>query len=77
MRILLFALSLIALGGIGLIFPAAIWFPVVVAIVSTVIWLYFSLRDAELERGSGPPELDDGTLLNVGTDANADHGSHG
>ena len=42
-------------GAIWLVFPATVWFAIFGAIVSTGLWLYVSLRDADASRGYGPP----------------------
>ena len=77
MPTLLFAASLIALAALGLLFPAAFWFSIAGAIVVTGVWLYFSLRNPALDLRSGPPDLEDSTLLNIGADADINDGSHG
>ena len=60
MRNLIFAAALLVLGGICVVFPGTIGYGVAGAVAATVAWLYFSLRDADLERGIGSIDLNDG-----------------
>jgi len=71
-RTFIFASTLVLLAAAGLVFPAVVWLSVFGALAATGIWIYFSLRDADLDRRTGAPELDDGTLLNMGADGRID-----
>jgi hypothetical protein len=74
MQSIVYAASLACLAAIALFVPGAVSWAALGAVLATAIWLYHSLRDADLERKDTVADLEDGSMINLRD--SADVGEH-